>query len=96
MPARYALTVGEFAKYINKEKNMNCDLTVVPCEGWKRDMYFEQTGMPLILPSPNLPTVNAFINYFATCYFEGTPYAVQTLYYISSGKEYVRGLWKGY
>ncbi len=72
IPARYALTVGEFATYINKEKNMNCDLTVVPCEGWKRDMYFEQTGMPLILPSPNLPTVNAFINYFATCYFEGT------------------------
>ena len=72
IPARYALTVGEFAAYINKEKNMGCDLTVIPCEGWKRSMYFDETGMPLILPSPNLPTVNSFINYFATCYFEGT------------------------
>ncbi len=72
IPARYALTVGEFASYINKEKNMGCNLTVIPCEGWKRDMYYDETDMPLILPSPNLPTVNSFINYFATCYFEGT------------------------
>ncbi len=72
IPARYALTVGEFATYINREKNMNCDLVVIPCEGWKRSMYYDETGMPLILPSPNLPTVNSFINYFATCYFEGT------------------------
>ncbi len=72
IPARYALTIGEFATYINKEKNIGCDLTVVPVDGWKRDMYFDQTGMPLILPSPNLPTVNSFINYLATCYFEGT------------------------
>ena len=35
-------------------------------------MYYDETCMPLILPSPNLPTVNSFINYFATCYFEGT------------------------
>ncbi len=72
IPARYALTVGEFATYINKEENFGCDLTVIPCSGWKRSMYYDETGMPLILPSPNLPSVSAFINYFATCYFEGT------------------------
>lgn len=73
IPVRYGLTIGEFALYINKVKNIGCKLTVVPCDKWKRSMWFDQTGLPWILPSPNIPNpVNASLNYIATCYFEGT------------------------
>ncbi len=73
VPIRYGLTIGEFALYINAVKNIGCNLTVVPCEGWKRDMLFDKTGLPWILPSPNLATpVSSTLNYIATCYFEGT------------------------
>lgn len=73
VPIRYGLTIGEFALYINAVKNIGCNLTVVPCEGWKRDTLFDATGLPWILPSPNIPSpVNSTLNYIATCYFEGT------------------------
>ncbi|MBR6594762.1 MAG: DUF1343 domain-containing protein [Clostridia bacterium] len=73
VPIRYGLTIGEFALYINSVKNIGCNLTVVPCEGLKRSMMFDETGLPWILPSPNIPTpVNSTLNYIATCYFEGT------------------------
>ncbi len=73
VPVRYGLTIGEFALYINDVKNVGCDLTVVPCEGWRRDMMFDETELPWILPSPNIPTpVNSTLHYLASCYFEGT------------------------
>ena len=65
IPYVYGLTVGELAVMINKEgmnrgqkgdqKPAVCDLTVVPMEGWSRDMLYEDTGLPWVLPSPNIP-----------------------------------------
>lgn len=73
VPVRYGLTMGEFALYINKTRSIGCALTVVPCEGWSRGDMFDVTGLPWILPSPNVPTpVNSCLNYLATCYYEGT------------------------
>ena len=65
IPYVYGLTVGEFAKLINEEglnrgqkgnqEPAKCELTVVPMEGWTRDMVYEDTGLPWVLPSPNIP-----------------------------------------
>ncbi len=73
IPYIYGLTVGELAEMINSE-GMNCgqkgneeplvcELTVVPMEGWTRDMLYEDTGLPWILPSPNIPYAQSAINY---------------------------------
>ncbi|MBE6710714.1 MAG: DUF1343 domain-containing protein [Ruminococcaceae bacterium] len=70
--ARTGLTIGEFAKYINATENLGCDLTVVPCENVRRTMYFDETGLPFVMPSPNIPTVNTALVYVGTCLFEGT------------------------
>lgn len=65
IPYIYGLTVGELARMINEEglncgqkgnlAPLKCKLTVVPMEGWTRDMLFSDTGLPWILPSPNIP-----------------------------------------
>ena len=65
IPYIYGLTVGEFAEFINEEglnkgqkgnePHQKCRLTVVPMEGWERDMLYEDTGLPWVLPSPNIP-----------------------------------------
>lgn len=65
IPYVYGLTVGEFAKLINEEglnrgqkgnqEPAKCELAVVPMEGWTRDMVYEDTGLPWVLPSPNIP-----------------------------------------
>ena len=72
VPARYGLTIGEFARYINAEKGLGCDLTVVPCEGWRRGMYFDETDLPWVMPSPNMPTLESALCYPGTCLIEGT------------------------
>lgn len=72
IPARYALTVGEYAHYINETFNINCDLTVVPCTPHDRATLFPQTGQLWISPSPNIPTFESALAYIGTCIFEGT------------------------
>jgi len=72
IPTRYGLTVGEFARWVNSEREIRCDLHVVPCEGWKRDCYADETDLLFVNPSPNIPSVNAAINYIGTCIFEAT------------------------
>lgn len=69
---RHGLTVGEIARLFNMEFNIECELIVVPMTGWKRNMYFENTGLRWIMPSPNMPTVDTTIVYNGTCIFEGT------------------------
>ncbi len=71
-PTRCALTIGEFALMMNETENIGCDLTVVPMEGWKRDMYFDDTDLCFIQPSPNIPTVDTAFVYIGTCIFEDT------------------------
>ncbi len=59
IPYVHGLTVGELAKLLNEEgmlqNRVKCNLTVIPMEGWTRDMYFEQTGLPWVLTSPHIP-----------------------------------------
>jgi uncharacterized protein YbbC (DUF1343 family) len=72
VPTRYSLTCGEFAKYVNFKKHIGCNLTVVECDGWRRAMYADETPLPWINPSPNIPSVNCAINYIGTCLIEAT------------------------
>ena len=72
IPNRHGMTVGELAKLFQKEFGIACDLTVIPMIGWERDIWFDQTGLPWIAPSPNMPTLNAATIYPGTCFFEGT------------------------
>ena len=72
LPARYALTVGEFAKYANEVGNINCDLEVIACENLKRTDDFRTLGLDWVLPSPNLPTYESALAYIGTVLLEGT------------------------
>ena len=54
MPVRHGLTLGELATLFNAERKINAKLTVVAMKGWKRDVWFDQTGLPWINPSPNM------------------------------------------
>ncbi len=72
VPVRYGLTVGEYAAYVNKEKQIGCDLTVLPCVGWSAEMYFDETDLLFVNPSPNIPSVNTAINYIGSCVYEAT------------------------
>ena len=72
MPIRYGLTIGEFALYINREYHINAELTVVPMRGWRRDMWFDQTGLLWVPPSPNMPTLETATVYPGMCLVEGT------------------------
>lgn len=71
-PTRCGLTIGEFAIMMNETENIGCDLTVVPMEGWKRDLYYDETDLVFIQPSPNIPTVDTAFVYIGTCIFEDT------------------------
>lgn len=70
IPYLYGLTPGELAKYLNEEglleSGKKVDLTVVPMEGYTRDMTFAQTGMPWVLPSPHMPTPESCLYYPAS------------------------------
>lgn len=67
IPYVYGLTVGELARYLNSEKFAGkCRLTVVPMKGWQRSMTFEQTGLPWVPTSPNIPTADTPLYYPAT------------------------------
>lgn len=72
VPFRTGMTIGEFAKLANDQSEPKCRLTVVPLEGWTRDMEFPETGQPWIMPSPNMPTMDTVRVYSGTCLFEGT------------------------
>jgi len=67
---RHGLTMGELALMCRDEFGQECDLTVVPCEGWRRGMYFEDTGLPWAGPSPNLRTVEQAVLYIGPCLLE--------------------------
>lgn len=72
IPMRHGLTVGELARLFNEEFGIGCDLEVVEMEGWSRELYFDETDAPWVLPSPNMPTVETAVVFPATVYFEGT------------------------
>ncbi len=72
LPNRHGMTAGELSSFFQAEEGIECDVTVVTMEGWKRAMYFEDTGLPWVLPSPNMPTVDTAVVYPGGCLFEGT------------------------
>lgn len=72
IPTRYALTVGEYARFVNAEKSIGCELYVLACEGWKPSVYYDETDLLWVNPSPNIPTVNCAINYIGSCIYEAT------------------------
>jgi len=63
IPTRHGMTVGELAQLFNAEYGIGCDLTVIPVENWRRDMYYDQTGLLWVNPSPNMKTLNGAILY---------------------------------
>lgn len=72
IPNRHGMTVGEIALFYKHEIGIDCDLTVVPMEGWERELYFEQTGLNWVAPSPNSTGIDMSILYPGICLVEGT------------------------
>jgi uncharacterized protein YbbC (DUF1343 family) len=72
IPLRHGMTIGELARLFNEAFEIGADLTVVPMENWRRSMYFEETGLPWVMPSPNVPTIDTAVVYPGTVLFEGT------------------------
>jgi len=73
IPQRHGLTIGELARLFNDNfLNTKARLTVIPAEGWKRDAWFDSTGLPWVMPSPNMPTLETATVYPGQVYLEGT------------------------
>jgi uncharacterized protein YbbC (DUF1343 family) len=72
IPLRHGMTIGEIARLFNDAFGIQADLEVVPLRGWRRSMYFDQTGLPWVMPSPNLPTLDSAIVYPGAVLVEGT------------------------
>jgi uncharacterized protein YbbC (DUF1343 family) len=81
VPVRHGLTIGEMAQLVvagmpwggaRFARPLDCDLTVVPMRGWRRSMSFADTGLPWVMPSPNMPTPDTALVYPGQCLFEGT------------------------
>jgi len=68
--SRHGMTLGELARMYNAEQRIGADLTVVPVEGWRRDMWWDETGLPWVNPSPNIRRLEAAIHYPGTVFFE--------------------------
>ena len=72
IPLRHGMTIGELARLFNEAFGIGCDLDVIPIEGWRRQMYHDETSLPWVIPSPNLPTLDSAIVYPGAVLFEGT------------------------
>ncbi|MEW6455318.1 MAG: DUF1343 domain-containing protein [Acidobacteriota bacterium] len=73
IPVRHGMTVGELAKFFNDkffEKKVN--LTVIPMKGWRREMWYDDTSLPWVIPSPNMPTLDTATVYPGQVFLEGT------------------------
>ena len=72
LATRHGMTVGELALLFRDELRLDLDLHVVRMKGWRRAMSFEETGLPWVMPSPNMPTVDTAYVYPGGCLIEGT------------------------
>lgn len=96
LPVRHGMTVGELARMFNSERGFHCDLTVIRLEGWARDQWFDQTGLPWTNPSPNMRSLTEAALYPGIGLLEttalsvgrgtGTPFEVIGAPYIDDGK----------
>jgi uncharacterized protein YbbC (DUF1343 family) len=76
VPMRHGMTAGELARMYVGEFGIEVELHVVPVDGLRRDMTFDETGLPWVPPSPNMPSLESALAYSGTCLFEGTPLSV--------------------
>lgn len=72
IPLRHGLTLGELAHYFNSSFDFHADLTVIQMEGWRRAMWFDDTGLPWVPLSPGMPHLSTAIVYPGMCFLEGT------------------------
>ncbi len=72
IPLRHGMTIGEIARLFNDAYGLGASLDVVPLAGWRRSFYHDETGLPWVIPSPNLPTLDSAIVYPGAVLFEGT------------------------
>ena len=73
---RHGMTLGELARMTNDVLAIGADLVVVPAAGWKRTMFYDETGLPWVRPSPNMPDLESALLYPGLCLFEGTNMSV--------------------
>jgi len=71
VPVRHGLTAGETAVFAAEHLGLDLDMDVVCMQGWERDMSFEDTGLPWVPPSPNMPALSTAALYPGMCLFEG-------------------------
>lgn len=76
IPMRHGMTMGELARYYNATLRLGARLHVVPVAGWRRDMWFDETGLPWVKPSPNMPDLTSATLYPGTVIFEATNLSV--------------------
>jgi uncharacterized protein YbbC (DUF1343 family) len=76
MPIRHGMTVGELARMYNGENKLGAELHVIPMQGWKRSMWFDQTGLEWINPSPNMRNLTQAILYTGACLLESRQVSV--------------------
>ncbi len=69
---RHGRTIGELALQFRNEAFLNCRLSILPMRNWKRAMWFDETGLPWVMPSPNMPTLDTATVYPGMCLLEGT------------------------
>jgi uncharacterized protein YbbC (DUF1343 family) len=72
LPVRHGMTIGETGSYLRNEFYPSLDFYVIPMQGWRRKMWFDETGLTWIMPSPNMPTLDTAIVYPGMCLLEGT------------------------
>jgi len=72
IPMRHGMTIGEISQFFNREFSIGCDLKIITMSGWKRKMYWKDTGIAWISPSPNLPTPQSCMVYPGQVIWEGT------------------------
>lgn len=72
IPARHGMTIGELSLLVNGRYGIDAELEVVPMKNWRREMYFDDTGLPWVLPSPNMPTPDTALVYPGGCLVEGS------------------------
>jgi uncharacterized protein YbbC (DUF1343 family) len=63
LPVLHGMTIGELARLFNGEFGIGADLTVIPMDGWRRDMWFDDTGLPWVITSPNVPHFQTAVLY---------------------------------
>jgi uncharacterized protein YbbC (DUF1343 family) len=71
IPMRHGMTIGELARFFNERFALGAALEVVTMEGWARSLYYDETALPWVMPSPNMPTLDTAIVYPGTVLFEG-------------------------